>query len=247
MSGKMEWTQDGKLNVFDSGDYHVEMQEDDSWMVTFKGGSVGTAPSKTKAMNLATKHRDQPAAPEITPDLHLTASEHALLGALPSSYGDLVSSGIGGLNPSQTVSKLQSLGRRKLVVLGDNVEETALGATARAEYKPVDPRYKKDGTPRKSGAETKYGPRPEWAGERVTQVEWLEGRLANAEASLAFSNLRRRVHPYSKRVEKRYHSSYHRVVSIRELLAEARVEAEKALAEGREVALADGEEGGSTE
>lgn len=209
---KFDWTQNGKLNEYSAdGGWEVVQVDDKKWEVRQNGEVLETTTSRAKAFHFAENHED--------PIVRVTENEHKLLGHIIESGGSvetnkLVTAGVAGLNPMATMSRLQSLTRRKLVTTNGSVTITDAGKKSFDGFQPRVSGKRVDGSDRKSGAETIYGPRPEWAPTRPTSEAKIAARLDNAFASLRYAKFRCEEHYASARSRRKLANAVKRVQGL---------------------------------
>ena len=185
--------------------YRVEKIEDNIWAATFKDAKFTDRVLRTRAeaFMACSEHFDP------TPS-KLTFNEHAQLqyaidndGQVP--FSDIVSDGKTGLSPSAAMTVLKYLLRRGLFEEKDsNLAITEAGKRAVEAYVPKVRKVR--ATSSKSSAETKYGPRPEWA-TPPTDLEILESKVRRWEGIYLDQCIDRRIHPYSPVAERKLNNS----------------------------------------
>ena len=203
--GKVKFNRpDKRFHVYVSADetpgYLVEKTDDAEWTASFDKKKVTSRQLKTRAEAFAAcdEHFDPTPA-------KLTNSEHSVLAYVTSQEGqcplsDITSDGKTEMSPSQAITVLRYLFRRKLIEeTGSDIKITESGTRALEAFVP---RVRKTPEFKTNSAETRYGPRPDWA-IPPTKQEMLESKVRRYQAAYDDSMLDRRMHPWSAVAEKK--------------------------------------------
>lgn len=230
---KLEWTQPNmREHIYiaeaEDGHYIVRNVGPARWEAVFNGDPIteNESMSRVEAMTLCDAHANPQSVPLELNEYLLVKSLHECGGSRGIGVvmtGDVIP----GRSSGQVLTIVYSMARRGIVrINNDQIELTEVGKMSYDNFIPRDPRLTRAGRLRKNQSVSKFGPRPTDVGPPPTVVEFLQVRLSNAQSSLAYAIVSRRVHPYSPKALMYVKKAEDKVQEVRDALVRA-MEAER--------------------